>query len=252
MATIYAKTDTLLGTKNALILGSREAVFRPFNFGAWNEVRIGIYHSPTLLNNSNTAPVNENVAITSYLDWLAFGLIDQNALLPGQAGANFIGAGTAGNGATGSGYAGLYSNTYWQLGVQNGGYMNYFSAINGAHVSIAMGTGTYADLVSSATPANPAGYAGFAGLKFVVANAGLSTQTIAVNYTTTAAVSVALTLPNLRSALTTFSPPCDPTNQVFQWNSGGAALSLPAYFYLRCPLNNNQLRIHAYDAIKIS
>lgn len=252
MATIYPKTDTLLGTKNALILDPHEAMFRPFNFSTWNHIRIGMYHSPTLLNNANGTPIDETVNILSYIDWLTFGLIDQNTLLPGQPNVNFVGITTNTASFPGTQLIATNSPPDWYVGnLSPGAYIAYTSVLGGVQTLSQPASGNLMSLGSSGTPTNPGTYAGFAGLDFTVQNYGLATQTITVQFCGNLNVSTALTLPNLRTSLLKFSLPAN-ASAALPYNSGGSALPLPTNFFFRCPLLNNQFRIHAYDAFKIS
>lgn len=252
MATIYQKTDTLLGTKNALILGSREAMFRPFNFGAWTEVRIGLYASFTLLNNNNSTPVSENVTWASYLDTFAFGLNADAATIPGQTGNYFIGHGIAiGTGNPNANAVSLQGSSPWRIKGNNINSIVGFTSLNGVMAENASDSTSSFEWGTSSAPINPASYAGFVGLRFVVSNAGLATQTIQVYSSWNSDDSNPYTLASLKSELLAFSN--NIVNKgVGQWNTGSAALALPSYFYLRSSLLSNQIRVHAYEAIKIS
>lgn len=243
MAIIYSKTDTQLGTKNALILGVREAMFRPFNFGAWTEMRVGIFISFTGLAGSNVVPLGETVNHASYLDFSGFGLINGSTTLPGQAiGTQFIGQGC---GAKAGGSASLNSGP-WILQNGSGGADNV-SAIDTTFINGASGL---AYIGGVTTPVNPATYAGFNGLRFVVQNPGLSTQTIQCYGSVTADYGGPYTLSNLRSMLNLFAGQNTGSNLV--WNQAGAALPLPNYFFFRSSLLNSQVRLHAYECLKIA
>lgn len=247
MATIYQKTDTLLGTKNALILGVREAMFRPFAFGAWNVIYTGIYYSFCSLNTNNTNPVAETVTTSSYLDIFGFGINSDASTICGQAGNYSI---LMGGGPFNTNQFQLQNNAgQWQLnnGGQNG--TASFGSINGV-ITQPGSQGNSGDYQLASNPNAAASYASYIGLRFTVANAGLPTQTIAVAYANQATITVALTLANLRSQL--LSSSWSANRGIQPWNSGGSALALPGYFYLRSAFFNNQIRVHAYAAIKIS
>lgn len=245
MAEIYQK---IVGDQT-LILGSRESVTRKFNLGTWTELLFGMYCAGTTTASGNATPPTENVTWHSVTDNIYIGLRNSSSTaLPGVAGAQFIGM-------VPRNYASAGAESANSNGSQYGTASGQMLAISEKDASVLAG-GTYPAYSmgpgpSFTTPTAASAYNGFFGMRFVVSNAGLGSQTIAIQSVVSASeAGTNYSVANLQSRLlgvgawgTSFS---------LAWNSGGAALPLPDAIYIYMPFYNCRIRISALDVIKVS
>ncbi len=233
MALIYTKL-----TDRTTILAPRQGGGRKFNFGDdWTEVRMGVFASAVAATGSNDDNVNETLVPSGITDYITFGLKDDSQTYPGQAGSLFIGLRNAATNTESFGPATGFgtSGGAW-LGV---GYHDA-TLVTG---SGSMQTGT----LGAAQASLSSGYAAFMALRIVIANRGLSTQTV----TCQTAFSAVSGTDYSASALRTFLNNASYTGgSTLAWNDGVVARDIPASPWVRVPLFNNQLRISCIRAIR--
>lgn len=238
MAEIYLKS-----AENTLILSPREGVQRPFNFDAWTEVRIGMYLGGVTAAGDNTQAVVETVNISSYLDRITFGLKTNDALMPGQVGCKFIGVTSTTRSELSS--LSMFGSADAVTGFYNG--MNGAKSVDATFTTLttpAVSGIRYPSDISGASS-----YCGFYALKFLVTDAGLSTQKIQVLFSQNNTVSgsnysAAALLTDINNATYTSM------GAAFDWNDGAAAYDLPDAFWLRMPFFNNRIRVSAIRAVR--
>ncbi len=237
MAEIYTKL-----TENTLILAPREMVVRPFNFGAWTEIRLGILATMVTSAGNDSNAVSETVAIASALDYYGFGIKTDNTILPRVAGADFIGMQniTAASSAYTSGTPGNVQSASNPRGVIAAGA----SVIDEA---------TNLDQMDLPQAAGASGYCGFYGLRIVIGNAGLSTQTVTIGAARRSTVSgTDYSNSVLRSNILSGGSTGYTMGTAKAWNTGVAARALPDAFYLRMPFYNARMRLSAMGMIKVA
>ena len=238
-------TKFTVSAKAQVAQASHEREKRQSNVGsAWNEVRIGFIGIMVPTTSDDAASTLESVAYASYIDWFSFGLINNVATIPGQAGTQFVGL------SSNTTYAGnttgvrCKSNASGAATVGEYGVYDYgnFSAIalNGITVvkNNVSGVGSFNFPIYSAD-----GRGALFALKYVVNNPGLSNQTISLSYANPATAVV--TAPStakatLRSLFT--SAAYSSAGTALDWFSGGVALPLPDTWFLRAPFLNNRIR----------
>jgi hypothetical protein len=269
MAEIYNNT-----VENTLILAPREYVSRPFSFGAsWTEIRMGMFFGLVSAVGDNVNSVAETVAIASAADRITFGIKDSSAVVPGAVGSQFLGAIT--NYASGAyGYPPTSQNVVG-AGLNWVG-TNYAASGNNTLCAVGANGTTLATAASQAAPGTPvtsgysttmdnmwypttisgvSSYCGFFGLRFVIANAGLATQTVTIWYSSNGQQAVAgsnYSVPALQTLLNNTAWGGTGNTWIIQWNNGSVAYSIPSYWWLRLPLYNNRIRISAMEIMKIS
>jgi hypothetical protein len=126
MSLIYQK-NAGASQEQCLILGPREALVYPFNFGPYQEIRFGILLSATSNSGPNSAYTTENVSFSSNRDKLFIGFKDSSSNFPFETGSSFIGIASAYNN-TG---AGIIQNTLDSIDASIrtlGGDANYSSS----------------------------------------------------------------------------------------------------------------------------
>ena len=239
MAEIYAKSG-----ENTLILEPREYMLRQFNFGDWTELRMGMYFGCISAASANANVASESVTLVSAVDRLCFGIKDSStSYIPGQVGASFLGITTmspTGNGtAIGTGsLRSIGGNNFAVVGLTDG------TATGGTTTQVCVGM----DFPSDVTGATA--YNGFVALKFVVANLGLSSQTVTISGVSTNSISgsdySATALRALLNGATYTNP------STIAWNTGAAAKDIPNCWFLRLPFLNNRIRISCIDMMKIA
>lgn len=243
MAEIYLKS-----AENTLILEPREYMLRQFDFGAWTEMRMGLYYGGVSASDNDGAGSAEQVANSTALDLLSFGIKDSSTALPGTTGSLFLGVGT--------GYGNFSSTsaatTFGRCASGDGSSQQVLAAVGYYDTNLL--NGTYpADNLSSMTypsPTGTTGYCGFFGLKFVVTDIGLSSQTVTISSVVTSPISGSTyTLAALRTLLnnSTYG-----TGRVVDWNDGASARVIPNCCFLHLPFYNNRIRISAIDMIKFA
>lgn len=240
MAKFYAKTVTDM----TLIPAVREGYCRQFDFGTdWTEIRIGMFFGPVHATTSdNTAAPTELLALSSAADRIFFGIKDSSTALPGSTGSVFAGIMTA-TGKTSDVGAGYINSHDGELVA--GGYVGT-TLVGGTTTQDVARSMQYPDVTLTT------GYNGFYGLKFVIANRGLGTQTLAITSSRTASVSgTDYSASNLLTYLSAFAAPG--TTQTLNWFSGvPAAYDIPDCFFFRLPHYNSRLRVSAVRAVRIS
>lgn len=239
MAEIYLKS-----VEKTLILEPREYMLRAFDFGAWTEIRMGMYYSFVSSLGNNLNYVDETVALASALDRIAFGIKDASTgNLPGQTGASFLGL----TNETGQGTQASITNHFIHL--SSGGN---FVAAGTTDTTIIGGTSaqTLTTLNCPNDVTGTTGYNAFVALKLVVNNLGLSSQTVDISGSLTSTVAGSdYSLSALRSLVNAATYG---TARNIAWNTGSAAKALPTCWFLRSPFLNNRFRLSAMEMIKIS
>ncbi len=246
MAEIYTKT-----TKKTLILEPRECVIRQFDFGAWTEMRMGMYFSGIAASGNDSQGLGETVAVASALDRITFGIKDSDTTnIPGETGSLFLGVLSETYSSTA--ITGNDSSAFRSAGASNGSSSR--ALVAGGFVGTSLINGNPgSDLCVEPDYPAPTGstaYCAFLALKFLITNIGLSSQTVTISASTATPVSGnAYTLANLRSAINaaTYS-----NAKVVTWNTGAAARAIPDCWFLRLPFLNNRIRMPAIDMIKIA
>lgn len=249
MAQIYLKN---LNADQTVILDPREGMLRETAFETnWNEVRIGLYFSGIAITGPENAPLatGEQLSSATFEDQFTFGLKDPSTILPGTTGSYFLGAATGNN---------LYTSTnagkaFSVCASAGGSSQGTLAATGWAGATIIDGTNTLANFAYPA-PGGASGYCAFYALKFVVANAGLSSQTVTISAVNTSpAAGADYSLPTLRSAAANGLVNATYANaRSLAWNTGVAARTLPDCIWLRVPLYLNRIRVSAIAGLKIS
>lgn len=228
----------------------------------WNEVRCGILYqvipSANLGGTNDGASVAETVNFASYLDWMAFGLMNTRAnssVIPGVTGANFIGwlgnatAGSTATCASNSGGSAALAGT----NATKWGATKDASIIASGNLGLGYGAAVQFAKYSATS------YASFIGLRFVVANKGASNQTITAQmsdagdgsgpgvgpYSITQATAITVLRTKILNA--GYS-----TGVSLTWNASSTAIALPDCIFVRLPFYTNCLRISAYMVELIS
>ena len=232
MASIYQKTVS----DKTCILAPREFILRPFDFGAWTEMRVGMYFSGVASSGDNTDSAVEAVTLSAFQDYITFGIKDSATNdLPGYGDALFLGACTVSSGTS------YCSGSNFQT--QGGSFL----ASSGFHeTTLVNGTSHLDSMVYPASAAGATGYCAFYAMKFVIANLGASSQAVTISSCTTspiagtdysaAALQIALNGATYGSATSV------------AWNTGAAARTIPDAFFLRLPFYSNRIRLSAIFA----
>ena len=231
-----------------LLLEPREAFYRPFNFGEWTEMRIGMLFRLVSTASDSASIITESIPVNGDSDKIYIGLKDSGSNMPGVFGTNFIGmasftsSGTAPTiGMPAYSVFGDSFNSYHRL------YLTAFSGSNMYRAYFQENTVIAPEFSGSASGSN---YNGFYGLKFTLLNSGSANQQIQVQYRRVSTTLVVSSSADLHSQLITntgwTNPPASSTA------SWAAGISLPNSFFVYSPLYNNRLRMAAIEAIKIS
>lgn len=237
MALIYLK-----GAENTCILAPREMTVRPFNFGAWTEMRMGIFFTMVTAAGDDANAVNETVVIASALDYMAFGIKTNNTTPARTAGTDFIGLmnQTAQSSLLTAGAPGNLNSA----GNPRGVYLN-----DAAVLSEATNLGQ-ADFPQAA---GAAGYNGFLGLRFVITNLGLVNQQINLGFGIRSSVAgVDYSVTALRTQILSGGSTGYTMGGPRDWNTGVVARVVPDAFYVRMPFFNNRIRMSAMEMIKVA
>lgn len=244
MATIYTKES-----EKVCILAARELMLREFDFGAWTEMRMGLFFGDVANTGDNTAGANESVSLASVSDRIWFGIKDPDTtVLPGETGATFLGA------TTRTGDVSRVEPANGGIGSFGGGALRALSAV-GAHDTTLVGASASEALEVMILPNSSVGssnYNGFFGLKFTVNNIGTSSQTVDITSSTVTnpALGTDYSLDALRTLLVTFGNPS--TTRNIAWNTGAAARAIPTAWFVRVPFYSNRLRMSSVCMIKIA
>lgn len=237
MATIYQKTVT----DKTCILSPREYILRPFDFGAWTEMRFGCYFSGVAASGDNTDSAAETVALSSASDRICFGIKDSATTdLPGFGSALFLGAVTETSSSSycsGTAFSALAADRLAAAGYHD------TTLVGGATAqSVGIGMGYPASASGSSA------YCGFFGLKYVITNLGTSSQSFAISATRTTTVSgtdYSATALQLLMNNNTYQSPV-----TVAWNDGAIARTIPDAIYIRMPFYSNRIRLSAIRAIR--
>jgi hypothetical protein len=230
-----------------LIQEPREYYLRAPPWTTWTEVRLAMMFTMVPTGNfSSYAPAETIGPLTNpsatYLDWFCWGLKDTSSNLPGAAGSQFIGLGWGSGGVA----IALASNLSGNGNIGSGGAQIYIAQNGATNVA----TSTDAGFVLSFPQYSPTAYCFTNGLRFVVNNAGLSTQTVTASYyANIASLAGDYSVAKLRTDTfnTSYSG-----SKTLTWNSGGVALALPCCWYLRMPFNLSRARISTMGMWKVS
>ncbi len=233
MALVYTKV-----TDKTTILAPRQGGGRKFNFGTdWTEVRMGVFATAIADSGSNADNVNETLVPSGITDYITFGLKDNSQTYPGMTGSLFIGVRNASTNTESFGpSAGFATSGGSWIGA---GYHDT-TLVTG---SGSMQTGTLGAAQASLT----SGYAAFMGLRLVIANRGLSTQTVTCQLAFSSVSGTDYSATALRTKINNASYT---GGSVIAWNDGVSARAIPDCVWVRVPLFSNQLRISAIRAIR--
>ena len=213
---------------------------------SWNEVRLGILYTWVPTVSSDAACSAESITAASCLDWFTLGLKDSSDLAPGRAGASFIGFCFPGTTATYT--VSITSNAAGTGTLATSSNHSYIASVYGTSLLSADNIATVFTVqypIFSLTSV-----CAFLGLKLVVNNAGASNQSITCTmYSNTAGNTADMSVNNLRTQIFNVAYA---TSGTINWNSGGVALPLPTYWYLRLPFNLSRIKITAMEMFKIS
>ena len=239
MAEIYLKS-----AENTLILEPRESVKRPFDFGAWTEMRMGVFFSGIASVGDNTNAAAETVVLVSNLDYLTFGIKDTSAYLPGSTGSLFLGAVTPVNATSAGVYSGLYLSS--SSGIAN------LAACGSYDATFVLGTS--ASMIDCPqcpnTISGTTAYCGFYAVKFVISNIGAATQSVAIS--SAYANSVAGSDYSIAALRTAINNATYGAAKTVAWNTGAVASAIPTCAWIRLPFYNNRIRISSICLIKIA
>jgi len=227
------------------LLQARNAAHRRTNIGsAWNEARLGLFIAVTPSGNNDAAVTPESFTPSSYLDSLTIGLKDSSVNPPRKAGSQFMGMMWPDRNGLDTLWCTSNSAGVGAINCGTGNARTMFGTANGATViTSALTTGWPITQQAS-------GWAEFLGIRFLVANAGLSTQTVQMFYSTLSTnKSADLSKNALRNSVMSVSWTAAVTAN---WFSGGVALPLPDYLWIYLPFATNRFRIPNVDVWKIS
>ena len=234
--------------ENNLLLEPREAFYRPFNFGEWTEMRIGMLFRLVSTASDSGSIISESITINSDSDKIYIGLKDSGSNMPGVSGTNFIGMASV----TGSGTAADLSNSsYAAFGDSLNSYHRlYLTAFSGSNMYRAYFQENNVIAPEFSGSASGSNYNGFYGLKFTLLNSGSANQQVQVQYRRVYLTLVGSSSADLHSQLVNnagwTNPPASSTAS---WATG---IPLPNSFFVYSPLYNNRLRMAAIEAVKIS
>lgn len=244
------------------LLAEKEAFKRKLGIGtAYTQMRMGLFATFVPTANADAACVTESVAFNTAVDGMYIGLKDSSDVLPGRAGARFIGLcfqregsynlsiGANSSGASAIGASSTYTGggTFCTMqgwdGVTSKGYVD----VSGANIG-------YVNHLSEIPQFAPGTVNRHFGFRLDVNNIGASNQSVTMyiecTHTAIADVSKASLKNQLLagyyvgdSSLYTATP--------IPWNDGVSALPLPDYFYVRSPFVNNRIRISCYGGAKV-
>jgi len=229
-AQIYEKPS-----EKVVILSSREAIQRPLDFSTWSEIRLGMFFSMTTVGSDNTAVAAETLAIVSPNDYITYGLKNSNNTnVPGVSGSRFIGIGTtSGNSLLALGDIGGF-NTFHAQGFEGTTLIENASTM-------------HPGIMFFPSPTPSTAYSGVFILKLVLANRGLSSQTVTATAAQQSGVAGGTySTDELLIEMNNFIVPG--ATRTFNWNDGVSAYDIPDAFYIRLPFYTARMRISAMYA----
>jgi hypothetical protein len=232
-----------------LLLEPREAFYRPFNFGEWTEMRIGMLFRLVSTASDSGSIITESISVNNDSDKVYIGLKDSGSNMPGVSGTNFIGMASF----TGSGIRSDGANpSYVSFGDYGNSFYHrlYLTAFSGSNMYRAYfyeATNLSPQFSGSASGSN---YNGFYGVKFTLLNSGSANQQVQVQYKRTYLTLVGSSSADLHSHIIDNSGWTNPpASSTASWATG---IPLPNSFFVYSPFYNNRLRMAAIEAIKIS
>lgn len=240
-AEIYQKN----ASDKCLILEPGVGWKQPFDLGSWTQLAIAMYWSATTASNDNAIPVQEDTGTGSVNNLMTWGLKDDNLILPGVTGNNFIGYSATNSIASAARYVIDTSSIHRvRLAGSNNSYL--VSIIDTSFTS----TFGYTANITNAGNAmsTDTDYASYYALRFTKAGSG-ATQTIAIARASSTPATSNPTIANLRAAIGTVGFTLGVTTN---WNNGVTAYNLPTSMFLRFPFTNVRIRVHAYVIEKLA
>lgn len=242
----YQKTVT----DKTIILSPREALIRPFDFGDdWTEMRFGFFVGGVTAAGDNTGiSSSEFLTLSTFADRLTIGLKDNTDDLPGVAGTNFVGFGSDATHEAADQRMGIYGASPGPYACRLHGLMSIGTSFTSR--SLVSGLASGLNYPASASLTGSSGYNGFWAAKFVIADRGLATQTIAVSGSTTQNVAGT---DYSESALRTLLNNSTYTSAgtAFDWFDGvPAARAIPNCIWIRNPYFSNRIRLSCMRAIR--
>lgn len=236
MALIYTKL-----TDKTTVLAPSEGGGRKLDFGAWTEIRFGIFCSAVAATGSNDVNTNESIVPANLTEHVTFGLKDEDpTTFPGEAGSLFIGIreGDASNVQSSAGSGIGASGGEWRPVGYHG-----TNEVLGSSISIFTRLG-------AATASAASAYCGFIGVRINITDIGLSTQALVVRVAGESNI-----------AGTDYSETALQTklqnllidglgSETIAWNDGAAARAIPDCLWVRTPLFLNSIRISAIRAVR--
>jgi len=235
--------------ENNLLLEPREAFYRPFDFGEWTEVRVGmLFRLVSTASDSSSIIVEDISLVNSDSDKIYFGIKDSGNNMPGVSGTNFIGMASFTGSET---RADPFSPSSLLGDSFDANTRLYLTAFSGSSMykSFLYQSNSEASLAFSSS-ASGSNYNGFYGIKFTLLNSGSANQQVQVTYRRVYTSPVGSSSADLHSQLvnnTGWTNP--PGSNTASWTTG---IPLPNSFFVYSPLYNNRLRMAAIEAIKIS
>jgi hypothetical protein len=256
MATIFERVS--VSGHKCLILDPKESLIYPFDFGEWEEIRVGVALSVTNISGFNQPLQDEsilNIYQEDYTNNFYLGIKSNNESYPNINSCSYIGIGPR---VTYSGevtdlYArnlgfgcllGYYSSDLpsvysWIMPSGATGY-NYLNNINGGNLYLPpvfnqTGTDTY--------------FCNLFGMNIKIKDKGTSNQSFSFSIYQTYALEDFFPFPslaNMRSTLTTATMGNNIVTGYFTstYNNTGVPAPIPDAFYISNPFNLNRLRIH--------
>lgn len=240
MALLYTK-----GSDKTVVLAPRQGLARKINFGdTWTDVRAGFYIGAIAATGSNDSVVSETLAISGYNDRITIGLKDDSVTNPGYTGSLFIGMqdGDAGSvfAVTPNGGLGASGGAWRTVGYYGTNQVLAGSAAGGSRIGTSGVTGASA-------------YCQFFGFRIVIANRGLSSQTVTTYFipqNNIAGTDYSATA--LRTKILSYASGDWQSVGTIAWNDGAAARDIPDCFWIRPSLYLNSLRISALRIILVA
>lgn len=247
MGNIYRKTITASpGTEQSWVMAPRESFIIPLTalpqWSTWAELRVGVFMSHVSVANGDNSPiVVETVPANAPGNYWSFGLKTNNDIIPGVAGTDFLG---------------FMVNSGNNLNINLGG--NSYSAnvtssvVRGATIANQSSIGGAGVQASGVGSNNLTQFCGYWGIKFKIANRGLSTQTIEIEWIGTTSSGLLYdnpTLPICETFLSGFTPSGGTNGTPVAWHDAGVPRAIPDALFIRVPFSQNRLRVHSYKVL---
>ena len=239
--------------ENNLLLGTREFFSRPFDFGQWTEVRMGMLFRLVGTSSDSASAVFERVSVNTHSDRIYIGLKDSGSDFPGINNSNFIGIGSISS-----------SCSLTSSNIPNGNFAFSENEANYArlHLTAISGSNTYQKAMSViaqnaayfTSSASGSDYNAFYGLRFTLQNSGTMDQRFDIKYKFvvnggSGSSDVHTRLYDGENWTSLHSGTSPFQSSTASWAAG---IPLPDSFFIYSPLYNNRLRISAIEVLKIS